>query len=130
MTTGRKQLLVVLALSCMTAMITGFAYHAFRQEWILFRKAESRFAENAFADAIPLYEKAIQAGLNKPVVYFHLAKAYERTENFTAAAASYRRALLDFPEDRILHVSLARLFIRAGNFEEAIREYRSALGDK
>ena len=73
----KRQYLAFALLLLMVGAATSLAYHAVHPDQIAYRRAESRFENKRFSEAIPLYENAIGLGLKNDTAILHLSRAYQ-----------------------------------------------------
>ena len=94
--------------------------------------ANCKFGKNRYAEALPLYEKAIRLGSvpdNKALnAYFYdYGLALYRLRRFGEAAEAFRRSIHLFPEDRLPRFFLARCETELGNTKEGAAIYESLI---
>ncbi len=109
------------------AALTTMAYRYFNQEWVIYRKAESRFSNRAFSEAIPYYEELLRKGFQAPGLLRHLGSCYLATGNEPKARAVFER-MLARGEDRFGAMKeLASIYESLGRFQEAAALYQEVL---
>lgn len=85
----------------------------------LFEKGNTAYAEQRWEDAVAAYESILNRGLQSGPLYFNLANAYARQEQFGRAILYYHRALWLEPGNGIYRLHLQevrdRAFSRAFN---------------
>ncbi len=69
-------------------------------------KGDSAYINNEFEKAILAYETIIQNGYAAPELYYNLANAYYKQENYKAAILNYERALRLAPDDEDIKINL------------------------
>lgn len=88
------------------------------QQWL--NNAMQLMQQGKFADALPLFVKLEQAGLNDPRLYRSIGVAYERLHNIELAVTYFNRSLALAPQQIDLLQSLVRLNQQAGDWQAAI----------
>lgn len=124
---GAKQNILYILFVIITAVGTIWLYQFTQQDWILFREAETRFANKEFAEAIALYHKGLEAGLPFSKVELNLAHSYVAVGKFKEAIAIYKNYLLNNPQSKDVRLAFARVLSYNGNFDESDVEYQKVL---
>lgn len=124
---AQKQNYLYVLLILATIAIAIFSYRAFEKKWVLFRRAENKYQEQKFNEAIDLYQQALALGLTYPHTFAHLADAYVAAGNFAEAIKWYRRYLDFYPNDAEARLSYAQALNWNGNIKEADEEYQKVL---
>jgi tetratricopeptide (TPR) repeat protein len=73
----------------------------------IFSSANEAYFKGDFASAVKNYEKIVQAGMRDPDVYFNLATAYARVEEYGKAILFFERTLKERPGDNAAEAGLA-----------------------
>lgn len=118
-------IIFVIASSIGTIML----YRSTQQDWIIFRKAEIKFANKEYEAAIALYKKSLEAGLPFSKTAVNLANSYVTIGNFKEAAVIYKKYLVEFPKDTKVRLQLAKTLSYTGNLKESEVEYKKILED-
>ncbi len=79
----------------------------------LFEKGNTAYAEERWPDAVAAYESILNRGLQSAPLYFNLANAYAREEQFGRAILYYHRALWLDPFNDIYRLHLQEVRDRA-----------------
>lgn len=88
--------------------------------------AEFYFESERFEDAVSIYEKLIDQGVNEPEVYEKLGYAYRKMERYEAALNNHQKAEL-FDSNRVWNLKQIGFCLRKLNrAEEAIKYYQDA----
>jgi len=72
-------------------------------------EADTFFMNQRWAEAIPLYERAVLSGYTAPVNYFRLGYARQKTGNYTTAKNDYQAVLSNNPPSPLLRMTLVNL---------------------
>ncbi len=80
----------------------------------LLQKANATYQAKDFALALELYEQLLNQGYHAPELYYNLANAYYKNENYTFAILNYERAIKAKPdfEDAKTNLKFANLHLR------------------
>lgn len=70
------------------------------------KKANERYVENEFAQAIAVYENLLSNGYESAALYFNLGNAYYKNGELTRAILNYERAKLIAPNDEDIRYNL------------------------
>lgn len=114
------------------ALSTAFAQEAPKPQVLgsdkLLDRANKLYRQEKFAQAILLYRKAEQRGLETEVAAMNIGKSYYRVQDFASAAAAFRRAVR-MTEHRYSPAlfNLAATLYRLGEFGECISVYHQGL---
>lgn len=109
------------------ALLTTVAYHVLKPDWVLFRNAERRFSNKAYAQAIPLYNRLLDNGFETPSLLNHLGTSYIATGQFSEAATIFENILKRNPSMLPAMTELAQIYVAFGRFQNAIPLYQSFL---
>lgn len=124
-----KQNCIYLTLVISISIASIFLYRTTQQDWIIYREAETKFANKDYKSAINLYNKSLAAGLPSSKLSVNLANSYFATGNFKEAIIIYKNHLLSHPKDTRVRLELARALSYIGNYAESEVEYKKALED-
>jgi len=100
----------IIALCCIAAA-AGAARAAEADPQQLFSQANEQYARGAYAEAIALYERVRDSGVESPALYYNLGNAYYRSQRVGMARLWYEKALRSDPRDADIKHNL--LFLRA-----------------
>ena len=73
----------------------------------LFALANKQYQENAFGQAIELYQQILESGIKTPEVLYNLGNAYYKEKNLGHAILYYEKAKLLAPHDDDINRNLA-----------------------
>ncbi len=76
---------------------------------LLMEEANKSYSENNFEQAIELYEKVIDNGMESPALYFNLGNAYFKINEIPSAILYYEKArkLKPYDEDILFNLAIA-----------------------
>jgi tetratricopeptide (TPR) repeat protein len=83
--------------------------------------------QNRYAEAIPLYQRALEINPNLAQPHINLGEALERQNKIEGAAEHYRTALQIKPDLPEAHNNMGAVLAKQGRTEEAIQFYQNAL---
>ncbi len=124
-----RQIHIFYVLLFVVMIATTAAYHLLSQDWVMFRKAEKSFHSKQYSEALVLYEKTFDMGLQTTRVYFRIAQCFLAEGMFDEAVKWYLKLLEKDPENRNLKVMIARAVFWGGDMNQAVRYYREALAN-
>src|SRR6185295_12087768 len=79
------------------------------------QSANAFYEKGEFAQALPVYEKLVQANPNEAAYHYDLGNAYVKTNQVGKAVASYLRAFRLSPRDGDIRYNLTFLLARSGD---------------
>ncbi|MFT5303036.1 MAG: tetratricopeptide (TPR) repeat protein [Mariniblastus sp.] len=80
-----------------------------------------------FADAIPLFRRALENEPDFGEAHLELARALESTNRFGEAAPEYERAIELFPDSDVLNYRLGNIWVRLAKWENAVSSYSETI---
>lgn len=125
---GNRQNLSYAGILVSAFLVTSFSYYKLNQEWIVFRKAENRFAQREYSAAIPLYEEAVAGGIRSATPRHHLGESYLALGQFQDALRTYEGLSRLYPEDLYALKNLAALYDHFHRLDDAIALYHKVDG--
>lgn len=126
---AKRQNYVYICMILATVAITVFCYRTFQKKWIIYRKAEDKFKQEKFNEAISLYQQALALGPIGSQAFVHLADAYVAEGYFSESLKWYRTYLELFPKDTEVRFSYAQALNWSGNIKDADLEYKKYIKD-
>ena len=93
----------------------------------LVQKADKLYAENKYADAVPLYQEALKLNDRESGVWTKLGRVFRLTGEPDKAMRCYQKALEINPKDGSACGNIGVLYHQSGKYVEAIRQYNKAL---
>lgn len=121
---AQRQNYIYFFMSLIIAIATVMIYWETKPQWLLFREAENKFEQKAFAAAIPLYLESMKAGNSSFEAVLHLADAYVAMGDFPQAIRWYKVALEKQNNRYDIRFKLGETLIWNNNFEEAEEEFK------
>lgn len=112
------------------ASLTTTAYHLFNQNWIIFRKAETRFSKKEFEAAIPYYEKLLPRDFQVSKVLRHLGSAYLATGRDLKARKIFEKMASRHEGRPEALKELAAIYVSLGRFQDAASTYQAILQEE
>ena len=138
----------ILLYTLLLSALTGLFFHAKAQDeeniekkgLLHFNKAffkgipqKNMVSANAeFAQAEIAFQKAIKKNPNSISAYLHLGRTYSAQKKYSAAADTYRSALIIAPWQKKIYLRLASALEKDGDYQRAInalKELRKLEGD-
>ncbi len=95
-----------------------------------FKAGEDFLEVRKYEDAIEQFSNAVALDPNYDKAYIARAAAYERVNNYAAAADDYERALVFNDKDEELMYKAGNAFYRSGNYGKSLAMLSSALARK
>ncbi|UII26430.1 OmpA family protein [Fulvivirga maritima] len=114
----------LLVLSLITLCVSLSAYAQSGGEML--KMAESNFEEGNYYDAIPLYEKYLQANRKDMQSWYHLAEALYASRNHSEAATAYGSLMKLINNDKELKNTYYLAYLHYGNSLMAVQQYEEA----
>lgn len=124
-----KQNCLYLILIIATSVGSIFLYRNIKEDWIIYREAETKYDNKDYEAAIALYKKSIEAGVPSSRVAVNLANSYVANGNFKEAIVLYKEHLQGYPKDRTVRLELAKALSYTGDYKESEMEFKKALED-
>jgi tetratricopeptide (TPR) repeat protein len=94
----------------------------------IFDEGNSLYAQNRFAEAAAMFERAVPLAKDKnlPIVLAKLGDSYHKARQFEKAAESYQKAIELKPDDSEYHNNLGNAYAEMGKIPEAAAEFKKA----
>lgn len=93
----------------------------------LMQQAETLYAQDQYAKALPLLQQAVQLDGTNTMVWTHLGRIHRLTNNPDEALRCYRKALELDPNNGAAYGNIGVLYHQKGNYAQAIQQYNQAL---
>lgn len=103
-------------------------YHHTQQGKIAYYRAKRLYEDAAYEEAIPLYEKAKEAGFDKKTLYKELAYSYLWTARAEDSVSLLEKAVLADPSDMNAWRSLADAYAWSGEYRRAEKVLQYVIG--
>jgi tetratricopeptide (TPR) repeat protein len=84
-----------------------------------FQKAQAAYDDGRYAEAVLLYERLIDSGIDNPEVHYNLANACFKDSDLPKAVSHYRTAWYNLPRDPDIKANLHFALNAAGAIESA-----------
>lgn len=84
---------------------------------ILFEKANKKLDQQAYNDAIAIYDQILQMDADIPQVYHNRGVAYFETGHLVLALADYNHILEENPDQHDIYFNRARTYLELGRYE-------------